>query len=111
MAKRRFTKYPSGYVRANADPKVQEALGREVDRIRRADLFKGKVPKNIQNRTIENMDEYHMDLYDSFKEACRELAPKGSELYNAWYQDDFRKFIPSAYLEEYLDFDKYPLEY
>ena len=36
---------------------------------------------------------------------------KGTELYKAWYYDDFRKFIPSAYNPEYLDFSKYPLKY
>ena len=98
-------------IKADTNPKVQQALGREVDRLRRSDLFKGKVPKNIQDRTIENMDVYNLGLSDAFEEACHELAPKGSELYNAWYYSDFRKFIPSAYREEYLDFDKYPLKY
>lgn len=98
-------------IKADTDPEVQAALGREVDRLRRSDLFKGNVPKDIQDRTIENMDVYHLGLADAFDEACRELAPKGSELYNAWYNSDFRKFIPSAYLEKYLDFDKYPLKY
>ena len=98
-------------IKADTDSEVQVALGREVDRLRRSDLFKGKVPKRIQDATLRYMDEYRMGLYDAFKDACCEFAPKGSELYNAWYNDDFRKFIPSAYLEEYLDFDKYPLNY
>ena len=98
-------------IKADTDPEVQAALGREVDRLRRSDLFKGKVPKRIQDATLSYMSEYHMGLYDAFKDACCDFAPKGSELYNAWYYDDFRKFIPSAYLEEYLDFDKYPLKY
>ena len=86
-------------------------MSAEVERLRRADLFKGRVPKKIQDRTIENMDVYHMGLADDFEEACRELAPKGSELWKAWYYNDFRKFIPSAYQEEYLDFKKYPKKY
>lgn len=86
-------------------------MSAELERLRRTDLFKGRVPKKIQDRTIENMDVYHMGLADAFKEACRDLAPKGSELWKAWYYDDFRKFIPSAYLEEYLDFKKYPKKY
>ena len=98
-------------IKADTDPEVQAALGREVDRLRRSDLFKGNVPKDIQDRTIENMAVYHPGLAAAFEEACRELAPKGSELYNAWYNSDFRKFIPSAYLEKYLDFDRYPLKY
>ena len=76
---RTFTKYPSNYVKAS----------RTVNR----DVFKGRIPKEIKDRTIENVEEYYMGLYDSFQEAVRELAPKGSELYNAWYYDDFRKFI------------------
>lgn len=95
--KRRFTKYPSNYVRAS----------RTVNH----DVFQGRIPKNIKDRTIENMEVYYMGLADAFQEACRELAPKGSELWKAWYYDDYRKFIPSAYIEEYLDFDKYPLKY
>lgn len=75
------------------------------------DLTFAGVPQDIIDRTIENIEVYHMGLYDSFAEACRELAPKGSELYKAWYYDDFRLFIPNAYDEKYLDFKKYPLKY
>jgi hypothetical protein len=52
-----------------------------------------------------------MDLYDSFQEAVKSFAKKGSELYKAWYYDDFRKFIPSVYESKYLDLSKYPLKY
>lgn len=75
------------------------------------DLTFAGVPQDIIDRTIENIEVYHMDLYDSFDNACRELAPKGSELYKAWYYGDFRLFIPNAYDDKYLDFEKYPLKY
>lgn len=115
---RQFTKYPSNYIKSDSDidfgdPLNQdpETLAEEVDRLRRSDLFKGRVPKRIQDRTLENMDHYHMGLADSFEEAVKELAPKGSELWYAWYYNDFRKFIPSAYDPQYLDFKKYPVKY
>lgn len=75
------------------------------------DLIIGRVSKKIRERTKENMEVYHMCLSDSFEEAVRELAKKGTELWKAWYYSDFRKFIPSAYVQEYLDFEKYPLKY
>ena len=115
---RQFTKYPCNYIKSDSDidfgdPLNQdpETLAEDVDRLRRSDLFKGRVPKRIQDRTLANMDQYHMGLADSFEEAVKELAPKGSELWYAWYYNDFRKFIPSAYDPQYLDFKKYPLAY
>lgn len=75
------------------------------------ELIIGRVPKKIKERTKENMEVYHLVLSDAFKEAVKELAKEGTELYKAWYYDDFRKFIPSAYNTEYLDFSKYPLKY
>ena len=74
-------------------------------------LIIGKVSKAIRNRTKQNMDFSCMGLYDSFNEAVRALAKKDSELYTAWYVQDYRKFIPSAYVPKYLDFSKYPLRY
>lgn len=73
--------------------------------------FKKFVPKDILHRTKENMEVYHLNLNDAFKEACCELAKKGTDTWKAWYHDDFREYIPSAYIEEYLDFGKYPLRY
>lgn len=75
------------------------------------DLIVGKVLKRIRKRTQENMEKYNMDLADSFEEAVKTYAKEGSELYKAWYYSDFRKFIPSAYEPEYLDFEEYPLKY
>ena len=75
------------------------------------DMIVGKVPKRIRKRTQENMEKYNMDLSDSFEEAVKTYAKEGTELWKAWYYSDFRKFIPSAYNPEYLDFGKYPLAY
>jgi hypothetical protein len=73
--------------------------------------YNKRVPKAIKERTIENIEVYHLSLGDSFEEAVRELAKKGTELWNAWYYSDYRKFLPQIYHEEYLDFNKYPLKY
>lgn len=69
------------------------------------------VPNIVRVRTKENVESFHMSLSDAFKEACKEYAKKGTELYDAWYADDFRAYIPSAYQKKYLDFEKYPLKY
>ena len=94
---RKFTKYPSNYIKSDRDIRYMD--------------FKGKIPKKIKDETLAYMDEEHVSLYDAFDWACREYAEKGSELYNAWYYGDFRKFIPSAYDPKYLDFKQYPLKY
>lgn len=75
------------------------------------DLIIGKVPKTIRKRTKENMEIYHLGLADAFEEACRTLAKSNTELHKAWYFNDFRRFIPTAYNLEYMDFNKYPLRY
>lgn len=74
-------------------------------------MIQGKVPKAIIRRTQENMNVYFLGLADAFEEAVRALAKPGTELYKAWYYDDFRRFIPSAYTAKYLDFSIYPLKY
>lgn len=72
----------------------------------------GGVPAEIRQKTRFNMEVYSMSLHDAFNDAVRESdCSKMSELYKAWEKDDFRKYIPSAYITEYLDFDKYPLKY
>ena len=77
------------------------------------EMIYGNVPKWIIKRTRENYDVYNMCLSDSFAEAVRNYPKlkKDSELYKAWYYDDFRRFIPSVYRPETLDFCKYPLNY
>lgn len=75
------------------------------------DLIVKRVSKKVRKRTRENMDVYCMGLSDAFEEAAKTYAKPGTELYKAWYHSDFRKYIPSAYRAEYLDFSKYPLAY
>ena len=74
-------------------------------------LIVGNVPEIVKNSTRYYMTRYHMNLYDSFNEACRKYAEKGTKLFDAWYSSDLREYIPSAYIAEYLDFAKYPLNY
>lgn len=75
-------------------------------------MIYGKVPVKVRRVCKKYMDEYNMSLFDAFKEAVRDMKiPKDSELFKAWESYDFRRFIPSAYLPEYLDFNKHPLDY
>jgi len=75
------------------------------------DLIVRRVPKWIRSRTRENMEVYNMSFSDSFVEAVRNYPKlkKGSELWKAWYYDDFRLYIPSAYLPSAFDFVARPL--
>lgn len=75
------------------------------------ELIVGNVPQKIRKRIQENMEVYNMCLSDSFEEAVKTYAKEGTELWKAWYYSDFRKFIPSVYREESLNFVKYPLAY
>lgn len=75
------------------------------------DMIVKRVPKAVRERTKENMEQYHMSLYDAFDEAVRHVSPKGAELRNAWFFSDYRKFIPEAYLPKYLNFKLFPLMY
>lgn len=75
------------------------------------DMIVRRVPKVVREATRVYMDEYDMSLADAFGEAVRENVHKPTELFWAWYYGDFRKFIPSAYVEEYLDFNRFPLRY
>lgn len=76
-------------------------------------LIVRRVPRWIVDRTRDNVERFHMGLYDSFAEAVRNYPKlkKGSELWKAWYFDDFRLYIPSEIIPEHLDFAKYPLRY
>lgn len=70
------------------------------------------VPKCVLIATYYDMAEHNTSLYDAFKYAIENCnIDHNSELYKAWYHSDFRRFIPSAYIDEYLDFEKYPLKY
>lgn len=73
--------------------------------------FKKPIPKEILHRVKENMETYNLDLSDALEDAARELAVKDSLLWRAWYYNDYREFIPCAYIEKFLDFEKYPLAY
>lgn len=78
------------------------------DTFRKAWIVK-PVPDRVVARTRYNYNHHRMDLADSFEDAVRSCPECGEELKKAAYLNDFRAFIPSAYLEEYLDFGKYPL--
>ena len=75
------------------------------------DLIVKSVPKTVVLKTEKYMKEYCMSLNDAFCEAVRETGCVSANLKMAWNVDDFREYIPSAYLPEYLDFEKYPLRY
>lgn len=73
--------------------------------------FSDRTPKKVIIRTIENENKFGMSLHDSFEEAARYYCKPNTELWAAWYYSDFRKFIPYAYKEEFLNFKKHPLRY
>lgn len=75
------------------------------------DMIVEVVSPAVREYTREGMDVYNLNLADSFEDAARTYAKPGTELYDAWFYNDFRKYIPSAYEEKYLDFEKYPLKY
>ena len=74
-------------------------------------LIVRRVPKWIVERTRENYEVYNMGLSDSFEEAVKNYPKlkRGSELWKAWYYNDFRLYIPSAYLASAFDFKARPL--
>ena len=82
-----------------------------MDMMQLENLLKKPVPARIKKRTLENVNDYSMILGDAFEEAARTYAKEGTELYKAWYNSDFRAFLPSIYYPKYLDFNKYPLAY
>ena len=60
----------------------------------------GDVPEEVLMETAEYLgSDGTISLHDAFSEACRDCAPKGSELYKDWYNGDLRKYIPSEYVE------------
>ncbi len=72
-----------------------------------ADLIVRRVPKRIMQRTKWYMEERFMGLYDAFKEAVREYPHPSKELHAAFMDDDYRDYIPSAYLPECLSKTRY----
>ncbi len=75
------------------------------------EIEKGFIPQNIQDRINENLEEYNLCKADAVEEAFRELAPKHTNLWRAWYNTDYRRYFPDIYEDKYLDYDKYPLKY
>ena len=79
---------------------------KEITAMRKAKAtFKqgANIPTTIKRNTTYYMNRYNLDLYDAFKEACRDYhGTMPEELFEAWYNDDFREYIPSAYRPEYL---------
>lgn len=74
------------------------------------DLFY-HVPKYIIKEIKKTIDEYGVCLSDAIEWTFRDYAKQGSELWKAWYYSDYRRFIPSWYSQEELDFNKHPLKY
>ena len=72
------------------------------------ELIVKKVSKAVRERTRENMERYCMSLGDAFNEAVRAKG-RSKSLQLAFHCNDYREYIPSAYIPKYLDFDKYPL--
>lgn len=62
--------------------------------------IKKTVPAWIIERTQENLDRYHMGLYDAFEEAIRNYPrlKQDSRLWEAWYYSEFAAYIPGAYV-------------
>ena len=75
------------------------------------ELIYGTVPKGFRKLVKEYMEENFVSLADAFHYAAAELAKPGTELYEAWWTYDYRKFIPCEYEHYSLDFNAYPLKY
>lgn len=78
------------------------------------DLADGKLvqncPRYFVNRVARNMAHYNLDLNDAFEEAIHAFSNKvNRKMRIAFNSGDYREYIPSAYLPQYLDFEKYPL--
>lgn len=75
-------------------------------------MFAVKLPKYLLNRVQWYVERFNMSLIDSLRSACCDVCHSKNTLwYKAWYYEDYREILPSAYIEEYLDFEKYPLKY
>lgn len=81
-------------------------------------LIFGNVPPYIRQKTHYYMKKYYLSLNDAFDNAIRDGMRRhlmdgipDENLYNAWYTQDFRLYIPSAYIPKYLDLKTYPLAY
>ena len=72
-------------------------------------LIVKRIPKKLLARVKMFYEKYNMSLADSFHEAVRGYSEASQELKKAFYYEDYRAYIPSEYLPESLDFNKYPL--
>lgn len=87
---------------------MENITGKKVDN----SMFAVKLPKYLLNRVQLYVERFNMSLIDSLRSACLDVCNSKNTLwYKAWYYDDYREILPSAYIEEYLDFEKYPLRY
>ena len=71
-----------------------------------------EIPATIKRLTTMYMNRYYLSCMDAFDLAIREhfdICPE--RLQAAWTAMDLREYMPAAYLPEYLDFEKYPLNY
>ena len=95
---------------------IEETIAVIMDNKRNADIAKAKaenrkrktyfkpganIPKSVRNKTYYNMKKYHLDLYDAFNAALRSTPANDlpQELFEAWYTQDLRSYIPSAYID------------
>lgn len=58
------------------------------------------VPARVKARCKWFIEARFMGLYDAFKEAVREYPKPSKELNAAFMADDYRAYIPSAYIQE-----------
>ena len=80
-----------------------------IDDVKKA--IKKRVSRRVIIETFCGVHDDCLSLSDAFDFAARQYAKPGTELYKAWYTQDYRKFIPSEYIPRFLDFKKYPLNY
>ena len=67
----------------------------------------------ILKSALDELEKEILDPERSLSLAIYEFASidENKKLFAAWYCDDYREFIPSAYEEKYLDFEAFPLRY
>lgn len=107
----------------SGDPEIVEMSREHWDRIHKENLEAGRtdllthsgtkldmialaqgklvqnVPKWVRDRTAWYMTKYWMDLHDAFHEAVRDYKHPSKELQQAFMEENYRKYIPSAYVK------------
>ena len=61
------------------------------------------VPKRVRARCKWYMEKRFLSLHDAFNEAVREYPKPSKELKAAFMSDNYREYIPSAYVTEYFE--------